>query len=440
MQRSDADPKNVFVVGSDEYNLDLIKRLPGAWQRRVISALTWNDVQPDSGRIDFDALYDKAKRTIDSHAGAPDAIIGYLDFPVTSLTSLLIRDYGLTGATPEAVARCEHKYWLRLTQAKVMPEQTPRFAAINPFQPRRARKSAPPFPFWLKPVKGHSSALGFMIKDEEELENALRVCRQKIHFFGEPFNRFLSRLDDTSELEGVDGNYAIAEQLISAPRQFTLEGYVRGGEVAVYGAIDSLRTGTHRSCFSRYQYPARLPDSIRDRAAGMAAALLAEIRYDNAPFNIEFFWAPDSDALHLIEINPRVSKSHAPLFYMVDGAAHYRIAIDLALGCEPAMPRGHGKDAVAGKFMLRSFEADGIVQRVPDARALDEMNRILPDIQAKVLVEQGARLSDLLYQDSYSYELAEIFLGGRDEQMIEDAYARCCDSLKFHIQPMPEQL
>lgn len=435
----DTHPATIFVVGSDDYNLDLIKRLPDAWRRRVISALTWDDVQPPSGRIDFDALYEQAKRSIDDHADAPDAIIGYLDFPVTSLVSLLIRDYGLIGAAPEAVARCEHKYWLRLAQAKVMPEQTPRFAAINPFQPSRARKAAPPFPFWLKPVKGHSSALGFMVKDEEDLENALHACRQKIHFFGEPFNRFLSHLDDTDELEGVDGNYAIAEQLISAPRQFTLEGYVRGGKLTVYGAIDSLRTGKHRSSFSRYQYPAQLSDEVRDRAAALAATLLAEIGYDNAPFNAEFFWNPDSDALHLLEINPRVSKSHAPLFYMVDGMAHYRVPIDVALGREPEMPHGNGKDKLAAKFMLRSFEADGVVQRVPGASAFAEMNRILPDIQAKVLVEQGIRLSDLLYQDSYSYELAEIFLGGRDEEMIADAYGRCCDSLEFHIQPMPEK-
>ena len=47
------------------------------------------------------------------------------------------------------------------------------------------------------------------------------------------------------------------------------------------------------------------------------------------------------------------------------------------------------------------------------------------------------RLSTLFYQDSYSFELADVFLGGRDPQMINDAYARCCDSLQFHIQPIP---
>ena len=46
-------------------------------------------------------------------------------------------------------------------------------------------------------------------------------------------------------------------------------------------------------------------------------------------------------------------------------------------------------------------------------------------------------LSDLFYQESYSYELAEVFLGGENEEMLEDAYRRTLDSLPIHLQPMP---
>ncbi len=167
--------KSVFVIGSDDYNMGLIQRSMGSDQINLIPALTWDEVQPPSGRIDFNSLYRKAARLIDSHGGSPDAIIGYLDFPVTSIVSLLNRKYKLPGATPEAVARCEHKYWMRRVQAEVMPDQTPRFAAINPFAPDEARRLAPPFPFWIKPVKGHSSVLGFLIRDAADLEAALHT-------------------------------------------------------------------------------------------------------------------------------------------------------------------------------------------------------------------------------------------------------------------------
>lgn len=434
---SKGNKKTVFVVGSDDYNMDLIRRIPDAGKWDVVSALTWGEMQPSSGQVDFDALYDHAVTMIDEHDRKPDAIIGYLDFPVTPLVCLLIRDYGLVGPTPGAIARCEHKYWMRLIQSQVMPDETPAFTAMNPFQPEKALNDAPPFPFWLKPVKGHSSVLGFLIRDKPDLESALHACRQSIHHFGEPFNQFLAHLDDVSEISGIDGNYAIAEELISAANQFTLEAYIHKGRVSVYGVIDSLRQGVLSSSFSRYQYPGEVPENVVERATQVSQDLLNTIGLDNSPFNVEFFWDPDTDALDLLEINPRISKSHAPLFHMVDGSSHHKVPVDLSMGKKPSMPQRDGESAVAAKFMLRSFEADGIVRRVPAELDLGKLRRILPDIEANILVETGTRLSSMLYQDSYSWELAEVFLGGRDVEMLEDAYARCCDSLEFHIQPMP---
>lgn len=436
--QSDAGKKTVFVVGADDYNLSLIDKISGAEEWTVIRTLEKEDVQPASGRIDFDDLYTRARSIIDQHGGKPDAIIGYLDFPVTSIVSLLRRDYDLPGASPEAVAMCEHKYWARLKQKEAFPEGAPRFEAINPFEPEKAKQAAPDYPFWLKPVKGHSSVLGFMVEDEGDLEEALQACRQKIHLIGEPFNAFLDKLKDRSEIDGIDGNFAVAEELISAKRQFTLEGYVWQGETKIYGAVESLRQGKHASSFSRYQYPADLPDAVIEEATGITAKMMDAIGYDGSPFNIEFFYDPDSGALHLLEINARISKSHSPLFHMVDGAAHQKVAIELSLGREPDMPRGKGKDAIAGKFMLRSFEADGIVKRVPSRDEIAELKRILPDIDANVLVEKDERLSDMFFQDSYSYELADVFLGGDTEEMLEDAYHRVLDSLEIHIKPLPE--
>lgn len=429
--------KTVCVVGSDEDNLDLIRRLPGAETWKVVPVLAWSDVQPAHARIDFEELYAKAHKIIDAQAEPPDAIIGYLDFPVTSLVALLQRDYGLPGASPEAVAKCEHKYWMRLYQKRVFPKETPKFKAINPFARDEARKQVPPYPFWLKPVKGHSSVLGFMVERPSQLSEALHACRQKIHLFGEPFNHFLKHVGDRHEIKGVDGNFAIVESIISARHQFTLEGYVWKGKTTVYGAVDSLRQGHYGTSLSCYRYPAKLPEAVVERATGIAAKVLDAIGYDNAPFNVEFFWDPDSDALNLLEINPRISKSHSPLFAMVDGASHHKVAIDLALGRKPEMPHRKGKDAVAGKFMLRSFEADGVVKRVPHADEIADLVRILPDIDVNVLVSAGQKLSDLAYQDSYSYELADVFLGGEDEEMLIDAYARCLDSLNIYIKPLP---
>ncbi|MDT8410180.1 MAG: D-alanine--D-alanine ligase [Wenzhouxiangellaceae bacterium] len=437
-KKPSGDKKVIVVIGSDDHNLALIRAIPeaGAWDIRPV--LRWADVQPDHGRIDFNDLYRRARTEIDSLGGKPDAIIGYLDFPVTSLVSLLSRDYGLPGATPEAVARCEHKYWMRQIEHKVFPGTAPKVVAVNPFEPKKAWREALDYPFWLKPVKAHSSVLGFMIEDDADLDRALHACRQKLHYFGEPFDDFLEHLKQPGGSAEVGGNHAVAEELVSAPHQFTFEGYVWEGEVTIYGAVDSIRIGEHNSSFSRYQYPAALPGEVLEKAKDMTGKMIDGLQYDGSPFNIEFFWDPGTGALKILEINPRISKSHSPLFRMVDGVSHHKVAIDLSLGRKPDMPLREGKDEIAAKFMWRSLEADGIVQRVPDDREVAHLRRLLPDLELEVLVEKGLQLSTLFYQDSYSYELAVVFIGGDSEEMLEDSYRMCVDCLPIHLKPLPE--
>lgn len=433
------DRKTIAVIGADDHNLALIRAIPEAKEWDLVRVLEWEEVQPDNGRIDFDALYRRARQRIDRLDAPPDAVTGYLDFPVTCIEALLRRDYGLPGATPEAVSCMENKYWMREIEARVAPEAAAATAALNPFDPEQARRRMPPYPFWLKPVAAHSSVLGFMIEDAEDLDRALHECRLKLHFFGDPFNAFLARLREPQGDEDIGGNHAVAEELVSASRQFTLEGYVHNGETKIYGVVDSLRTGQHKSSFARYQYPARVPLEVMQRAREYSIRMLEAFSYDGSPFNAEFFWDPDSNELRLLEMNPRISKSHSPLFRMVDGVSHHKVAIDLALGREPRMPSGEGNDEIAAKFMWRSLEADGIVKRVPESDEIAELKRLVPDLELEILVEKEERLSDMFYQDSYTYELAVIFLGAHTEQVLEDSYRMCISSLPIHLKPLPDE-
>ncbi|MFC6655264.1 acetyl-CoA carboxylase biotin carboxylase subunit family protein [Roseibium salinum] len=428
------------MVGTDDFHQKLIGKIPEAKDWRLVPVLHRTEVQPEHGLFEFDVLYNRARETIDDLDQAPDAIVGHLDFPVTALVSLLCRHYGLPGASPEAVARCEHKFWMRKLQREVMPETTPKVRALNPFSTEAQQAPPLPYTFWLKPVKAHSSKLGFKIRELFEYERALHACRQAIHFYGEPFNTFLGHLSKDAKIpKEANGNHAIAEELISEERLFTIEGFVHQGETVVYGAIETLRTGQHMSSLSSYHYPAELPDDVIEDARVIVDKVLKRIGFDSDVFNAELFLDPISNTLRLLEINPRISKSHSPLFHMVDGASNHRQAIQAALGERPKLPEGKGKDEMAAKFMVRSHEADGIVRRVPSDTEVNELRKLLPDLMVQVLIKEGARLSDLSDQDSYSYELMDIFLGGNNTEMIRDAYERCRDSLGFLIQPMPRE-
>jgi hypothetical protein len=86
----------------------------------------------------------------------------------------------------------------------------------------------------------------------------------------------------------------------------------------------------------------------------------------------------------------------------------------------------------AAKFYLRRFE-DGVVESLPGHEALNSLHREMPDAVIDIHVKQGVRLSELIEQDSYSYQVASIYVGAEDHQALLSKYQRCCDRMQFRF-------
>jgi xanthine dehydrogenase YagR molybdenum-binding subunit len=72
--------------------------------------LTIDDLQYGE-EIPVVELLDKAKRQLDEFTGSVDALIGFWDFPLSTMVPLLCRYSGTSCPSLEAVVKCEHKYW-----------------------------------------------------------------------------------------------------------------------------------------------------------------------------------------------------------------------------------------------------------------------------------------------------------------------------------------
>jgi len=424
--------KNIFVLALDAFNLEMLKGIDGAEHFRFHGLLEYGDLIR-AREYPMRELLARAEEQLRCFPGSIDGLIAYWDFPGSTIAPVLRRRFGLTGPSLESVLRCEHKYWSRLAQRQVVPELIPRFYAVDPFADDPLAAIDIAFPFWLKPVRAHSSHLGFRIESENDFGRALRAIRRKLPRYAEPFNVLLEEADLPSEVASVDGYHCLAEEIISAERQCTLEGYVYKGRPRVYGIVDSLRNA-HRSTFSRYQYPSTLSADLRHRMIEAAEKVMRHIGFDNGPFNMEFFCDEATGRLSLLEINARVSKSHCPLFAMVEGASHYEVAVNLAVGRQPRYPRGEGRFACAAKFMLRHFE-DARVLAVPGEERIRRLQAEMPEMLLRIEVEEGSLLSEMPDQDSYSYEYASLFIGGRDTADLERKYRRCRELLPFEFGP-----
>ncbi|MEE2038054.1 biotin carboxylase [Nocardiopsis sp. CT-R113] len=420
--------KNVFVIGMDDRNHEILRRTPTGRDCRFHQLLSLDELQ--SGEVDIDQLLSAAERVLDEFPGSVDAICGYWDFPVTLLVPILCERRGLPSPSLESVVKCEHKYWSRLEQREVIDEYPP-FALVE-LNDHPSPPASPGYPMWLKPVKSASSELAFHVLDDKGFDEAVTELREGIDRIGRPFEQILSRVDLPPEIAEVGGRTCLAEGALHGV-QAAVEGFVYRGEVVVYASLDSVDY-PGSSAFLRHQYPSGLPEGVRRRMADVAARVIGRVGLDNSTFSVEFFYDPVEDGLNLLEVNPRHSQTHAELFELVDGIANHERMLLLSLGRDPRLAADiHGDHAVAAEWYHRRFGNDGVPVRVPTADEVAELERSLPGVRVEVVPEHGEPLSEMRSQDSYSFELAKIVIGAADETEMRAKYERCVEALRFEF-------
>ena len=425
--------KRVFIVGLDSFNKAMLERLPVASECEFLPALTYEDIRSVSD-FDIEGLIERAVDNMRSVAGGPDAVASFFDFPGTVMVPVLAKEFGLPGASLESVMKCENKYWSRLEQQRVVPEHIPQFRAFSPDGEGVFGSLGLLPPFWIKPIKSFRSFLAFQINDERQFSEVMPVCREKGGLMSEPFRWLMERHGMPSEIAEMPETF-IAETPIGG-WQCTLEGYCFDGRVSVYGVVDSIRE-PDSSSFARYEYPSALPLEIQHRMMDVVRQVIDRIGFDGAPFNAEFFYDQTSDQVWLLEINPRISQSHADMFEKVHGVSHHAVMVDLALGRKPRAMEKRGRFNVAGNFMFRTFES-GRVLRTPSQSALDRLRQRQPMTEVSIDVKPGQHLKELRNQDMYSYQLANVFIGGRDHPDMLDKYDEALAVLQFDIEKDPE--
>lgn len=417
-------PKDIFVLGLLDWQREELETIDHAEQYRFHSLLSYEELVV--GHLGFEDLHERARRQLQRSGVQPAALICHWDFPSSCLTPLLARELGLRAPSLESVLKCEHKYWARLEQRKVVPECVPEFQALNPFDPQAADSLELEFPIWLKPVKGFSSQLGFHVKNRRELKEALDEMRESIGELGKPFDECLRYVDLPPEVRGVGGTWALAESIMSG-EQHAPEGYVLDGEVHVHGTFDMLRSQGGKS-IAGLRYPAQLAPQVQRRSEEVCRKVLQQVGFDNGCYNLEFLWNESRDKLWLIEVNTRMSQSHSELFRKVDGMSNHEVAVSVALGHPPHLPHQRGRDRTAAKFWITKTD-DAWVTRVPTEQEVASLEQKLGGALIEIDVNQGDQLSELPNQAEYCYLVGEVWLGGDSDEELKDKFHHLVEDL-----------
>lgn len=179
--------RNIFVVALEEQQREELETLRHAEQFKVHSLLSVKTAV-ESPSFSFDDLLNEARSKLQAFDGTIDAIIAQWDFPTSLLVPILCKEHNIPSPSVESVLKCEHKYWSRLEQKKVIPDVVPDFCGVDPFADDPLSQVTLDYPFWIKPIKAFSSHLGFKIENEEQFHAAIEEIRQGIRQLGDPFN------------------------------------------------------------------------------------------------------------------------------------------------------------------------------------------------------------------------------------------------------------
>lgn len=443
------DQKHIWVIGYDDFHMEYIHKAAERRKDIVVHGLVPTNEVRSANDYSTTKLLTRCEHALASTQYPVDGITGYLDFPVSTLLPILRRQFNLAGASLEASLKCEDKYWSRLCQWESVPEHTPRFTSFNPhsidpFKIDPEKDMGMYYPFWVKPRKSVSSYLAFRIDSAEHFAQALKEIKANIGDLNAPFRDITARATLPEEIKNLDRDnpdLCMAEESIFASNQCTLEGYADEDGVVIYAVVDSVHDPRSGSSFSHYLYPApgrNYSPEVIEKMKEISREFIEYIEF-TGPFNAEFFVDEKTGRISLLEVNTRVSKSHFDLLEKVDGVSHADVMLDCALGSTPQRPYREGEFAYAAKFMPRVY-SDGQVVAMPNKKTIDRVareNEAGMRFKPHVKVSSKKPLSaQLQRQDSKSFEVADLFIGGRSPRHLENVlYPRIMNALgmKFTI-------
>jgi biotin carboxylase len=337
--------------------------------------------------------------------GRIDGVMSSDEYVGAAIAAAVARKLGLPGADPAHILTAQHKFFSRVRQRAAVPEAVPDFALV-PIDPSVRPERTLAYPFFVKPCKGTFSLFAAKVDDEAALRRHLAFKlheRIGLRLVTRPFNDLLRSFTDLDR----DANWFIGEQLIRGV-QVTLDGFAFDAHVEIMGVVDSVMF-PETSTFERFDYPSRMiPPAVQTRMTDIAQRLVRGIGITHGQFNIEMFYDAASDAIRVIEINPRLSYQFADLYENVDGSNTYDVLLDLTLGRRPTFARRGGAYRFASSFVLRTFAGRRFVA-VPSESQVEAFARQYDDARLRIYGRKGQSLaSEMRAMGSYRYGIVNV--------------------------------
>ena len=282
---------------------------------------------PSNARLMWFDLWRFVDAMVSRYRGRIDAVFSSNEQFGALAAALVAQRLRLPGADPAVLLCTQHKYEARLRLREFAPDLCPEFELI-PYTISLEEARLLSYPMFVKPVKATFSVLARRCDRPEDLIEHLRFKPWEKHVIKrliEPHNQALRRFPQFR----IDSRKMIIEELLPG-KQINVDGYVHGGQVHLLGVTDEVMyPGT--ISFLRFMFPGVQSKELSDKLLEATERVVRGYGFTHGFFNLEFFIHPESGALTLIEVNPRLAAQLAQFYEWVLGIDTYELGFALAL-------------------------------------------------------------------------------------------------------------
>jgi ATP-grasp domain len=374
---------------------------------------------PSNARLMWFDVWRFVDSMVRRYRGQIDAVFSSNEQFGALAAALVAQRLGLPGEDPGVLLRTQHKYEARLALREFAPDLCPDFELI-PYTITRDQARRLKYPMFVKPVKATFSVLARRCDSAEDLIQHLNFKPWEKHVIKrliEPHNQAVRRFPQFR----VDSRNMIVEELLQG-RQINVDGYVHDGAIHLLGVADEVMYPGSIS-FLRFAFPGAMDDALRERVRAASERVVRGYGIGHGFFNLEFFIHPETGALKLIEINPRLAAQLAQFYDWVLGIDTYELGFALASN-RPVPLRHAPRFGAAASFVWRSFDGSSC-PRLPSRADLEWLAGEYPEARLELYPKCGGALQrDLKWLGSHRW--AVLNLPGRDEADLKARYETIC--------------
>ncbi len=344
--------------------------------------------------------------------------------------ALFAQEAKLVGPSPKSIIICQHKLYMRQLLEQVAPHANLGFRGLS-CEIGGKPELIDDLPKFVKPIKAAYSVLARTCRTQAELEALTSFSWHEkwvIRRLVEPFDR----LRRYYLPEAPSAHRMLLEDIVEAP-QFNLDGYMYRGKAHLIGVVDEVMyPGT--SAFLRFHYPSTTTEAVQRKALAVAQTLLSGAGFDNACFNMEFFYDTTTQRLTVIEFNPRLGSQLADLYQRVQGINIFQLQLQLALGQDPTLVSGHATGFTeAASFVFRTFNGQQAPNPPTDAQIV-KLKQLLPSALLLLFHKSAVGLArEYKWLESHRY--AVLHLEGKDKADLQQRFELACDTLGYPKTP-----